>query len=410
MEQPTTETTYSCETLQDLAIFVDSSKNMHDIDFLATLRKFFPKFAMKVENKTGMVVFEGQEPPEFTPGRVLLKSSFPHPISGTIIDVESRKILAVQPPTPLPVNTFPANVEIFPVLDGTTVTLYFYEGKWAIATHSGYDVTGFMWIGLSTYKTALTAALARYPEFSFDALCKNCCYTIGFREHNFHPLLADPIAAWLVQKVDVSLLGTNTDAPHIDRRANIGLPLQKPIMITEDEINTACETSLDTFLKHPKKESICYGFIAMKPDGTVLLKESRLRQEIRKHMYNVPREIPGARTRITPQARLAYIVLRAYLLDSKKTSIFLQMFPQFSAKFKAYDLFFARLLTAIIVNATVGQVPVDKNIEALVAYFSDTFGRMNINWNNRDTRSIIGDIVVNPDNLELLFPVIELRV
>jgi hypothetical protein len=152
--------------------------------------------------------------------------------SGLLFDSESWLPLATPPPA---FKLRPANdavnallmadaYDIIRVDDGTVVTLYMWNhpqhGKvWGMASNNGYDVSSLYWMGPMTYAEVFyDLAMRRYPEFvsqtgmgiartgkstrlTFTKLDPGFSYTVGFRHHNFHPVVEDPERMWSIQSL-----------------------------------------------------------------------------------------------------------------------------------------------------------------------------------------------------------------
>ena len=114
--------------------------------------------------------------------------------------------------------------DIIRVDDGTVVTLYKWNhpqhgSVWGMASNNGYDVSSLYWMGPMTYAEVFyDLALRRYPEFvaqtgmaiartgkstrlTFTKLDPSFSYTVGFRHHNFHPVVEDPERMWSIQSL-----------------------------------------------------------------------------------------------------------------------------------------------------------------------------------------------------------------
>jgi len=152
--------------------------------------------------------------------------------SGLLFDSESWLPLATPPPAfKLRPATDAVNAllvadayDIIRVDDGTVVTLYKWNhpqhGKvWGMASNNGYDVSSLYWMGPMTYAEVFyDLAVRRYPEFvtqtgmgitrtgkstrlTFTKLDPSFSYTVGFRHHNFHPVVEDPERMWSIQSL-----------------------------------------------------------------------------------------------------------------------------------------------------------------------------------------------------------------
>lgn len=264
--------------------------------------------------------------------------------NGVILSYPTWDILAMPPKKFNPrFRLKDVNLEdykVFEIKDGTCCTLYYSSG-WTMGSANGFDVSDYRWMGETTYLDALSEVLNSYPEFSFDKLDKTKSYTIGFRHHSFHPLIADPQSAWFVQSYDqvTGTISTDTD---------IGIPIQSPVVITMEVLTEKNTTAMANYLTTERTgvPVIHYGYF-LRTSGTTsdLMVESELLKQVRCMIYNLPKGKYG--TVLTHQNRLEYTVLRAYLsLGTKFT--FINLFPQFKTQYCVYDEFFKKLVAQVI--------------------------------------------------------------
>ena len=133
--------------------------------------------------------------------------------NGLILDIGSHAIVCV-PPRILSTmyNTQAVNeglrndiYRIYKVLDGTIVTIYWYE-KWHIATYRGIYMENVTWHGKKTYREIFDNLLAdvglTWDEFvgMFD---KKLCYTYGFKHEEYHAFPDFKTRLWFVQSTVV---------------------------------------------------------------------------------------------------------------------------------------------------------------------------------------------------------------
>jgi hypothetical protein len=253
----------------------------------------------------------------------------------------------------------------------------------------------YCWIGSTTYNQVLNAILSEFPDFSYDKLDKHKSYTIGFRHSEFHPLNDTKTPhAWFIQSADLSSL-------EIKNNENIGLPIQQALSwnyILSSQMNSSINLSNDNVLStqgssHPTQGSvnftqgslptnklplaheasarvreilintsntaltkyletgnkeIHYGYIfrsktGRSPDLTV---ESELLKHIRQLVYNLPKPFNTILT-INELNRMDYVVLRAFM-NPEYAYEFIQLFPQFRAKYNEYTTFFENFTQLII--------------------------------------------------------------
>lgn len=328
--------------------------------------------------------------------------------NGVVLGLPNWTLLSY--PAPMARNTYRVadvirsfgKYSIYEVKDGTVVTLYWYEPqqKWCMSSTNGYDVSNHTWMGPRTYSETLHLILQKY-NFNFKNLNKSHCYCIGFRHHEFHPLLKDPQCAWIVQVCNVS--DANTAAPRITLVSDeIGLPVQRPVVATTRDVFPAEDRSLIDYFKsieNAGEPHIHYGFVLRAADDNILV-ESKLLQRIRQIMYNIPYDKKKSSAGISSENRLNYVVLRAYL-SKRDRNLFLNLFPQFIGKFKHYDSVFSKLANRIIALIRDKTSTSDSSLEDLAKKMTQNIESTHrLNVMEPATYNIIMDIITSSDYLE----------
>jgi hypothetical protein len=379
-----------------------------------------------------------------------LTSELARQLNGMVLQYPGWKVLSV--PSPMLNYKFKqsdvvknlSNYDIFPVVDGTVVTLYWYdvENKWKLSTTNGYDVTDFKWLTSKTYFEAFMELAAGYPEFSLARLDTNCCYTIGIRHHDFQPLLADPQRIWFIRSCNVSLLNNITviraniaalmsqpaniiqssknNVPILVTTTNvdIGLPIQTPIIFPPEASATNIfnsmldknEKSVEEFTKTGDIRPLPhYGYFlrpkVQRVDLCDILIESPVLSMIRKSLYNFPKKRHTGETELTHENRIEYATLRAYLSNKLKYP-FIMFYPQYAPLYKKYDSIFNRVAARIVALAKKNpgdKKPVDKIVETIAQRFYDNLKKQGINILNADGLGIAMDTVIDRRYLEMYF-------
>jgi hypothetical protein len=406
--------------------------------------------------------------------------------NGVVLDARTWRVLAIPP---CAFNSHPRASDVDPLLaddlfdvirvdDGTVVTLYHWMhptngGTWALASSNGYDVSSLHWIGPLTYaEVFFDLAQRAYPKFgaatgmtllrgatgettlNFASLATDRCYTIGFRHHNFHPLLADPERMWQIQCTDLSgpiPVTLYTDGlpvipaqfvyapPDLCRLASLAaeaLGKSGTISSGKDDarprpLSVAGLAALGTKalakaklyvagcwlngrLEAETGESlpveIDYGFILRSKDRKLtngfsdFLIETPLLCRVRKIAYErAPRAL---RNEITADDRFEYNALRAFLTSTERAD-FADLYPQWQPKFRAYESFVNSVLDLTIhalrqqaMAPTSRDPALNTPIGRLVKAFIDHI-RANemdvLSPFDKNTASIIRDYVVNPE-------------
>ncbi len=245
-----------------------------------------------------------------------------------------------------------SDYKVYEIKDGTCCTLYWHDltSQWTLGSTNGFDVGEYRWMGLTTYWEALCEVLKLYPEFSFDNLSKSKSYTIGFRHHSFHPLVADPQSAWFVQSYDRC-------TQDIDTNENVGIPVQSAVDVSTETMLEKNAAAMSNYLTSVRdgKPVVHYGYflradllrVDLEPEIILsdIMIESELLKQIRLMIYNLPKGKFG--TVLTCQNRMEYTVLRAYLSCFTKFT-FINLFPQFTQQYCVYDEFFKKLTAKVI--------------------------------------------------------------
>lgn len=324
---------------------------------------------------------------------------------GLLIDARTWRIIAAPPPA---FNLRPAAnavdtllaadaYDIIRVDDGTVVTIYCWNHPkngptWAMATSNGYDVSALYWMGSLTYAEVFIDLVTRlYPEFtaitgaaldkstgetrlSFKNLDPAFSYTIGFRHHNFHPMISDPERMWLIQAVKSS----ESMLPVVVPMSLPGIPVQEVYShetlamqmgvptLTLAHIRAVGATSFETAVAHiggvavasPAYLALNYGYIlrlrpteilspqaiaavAAFPDHAHVLVETPLLTRVRRLIYErAPRAV---RDSITSIERHSYNAMRAYLMPEEQRD-YLRLFPSWTQRFNEFGKFVGNVI------------------------------------------------------------------
>lgn len=302
--------------------------------------------------------------------------------NGVVIDTNTWRILALPPPQHVSSGIIGKKInyllkkgtfDVIPIQDGTIVTLYSWEHptegrKWAISSSRGYDVSSFTWSGPLTYAEILDDLFSRlYPEFkeqtgmkllrdgkkthlSFANLDHTRSYTIGFRHHNFHPLLKDPERIWQVHSANLSCI-----FPTISYQIGLPvIPFQRALQnvdggITFDELVGTSKNSVDNAKKYitskysaddtSPQEKFVYGWLLRTRQPTKypnFIIRSYLLNTVRRLIYkDIPRTL---KQNVSPLHRLEFITLSQYFReDTRDYKIFTALFPHLYKRVSTYQ-------------------------------------------------------------------------
>src|SRR3989344_573417 len=341
-----------------------------------------------------------------------------HQANGLIIDTNEWRILAASTPMINPKQDLKFvrrnfnKYKVYPIFDGTVITLYHWQSQWHIGSSHGVDMSEYKWTGPKTYREMFDELLVT-TTLTLDKLDKTKCYIVGFRHHNMHPYLMDPQKIWFINAykfVDDEIISVYNE--ELQLFADTGIMIQQPITIKFDDMMSLAKDAL------PK--GLCnYGYILRAPfdecgENSNILIESSLMYKIRKLMYNMPKpcdrvgQIP-----IDNTTRQNYLCLRAYL-DYNSRAIFIKLFPQFSQHYAEYKLFIERLVNRILQcyrnkytqSKVLGGEQTMKKESAIIDRLAQVFvmhirNKERINPYDNITRDILIDYVTNPNYIAL---------
>jgi hypothetical protein len=394
--------------------------------------------------------------------------------SGLLLDSATWLPLATPPPA---FNLRPATravdallaagaYDIIRVDDGTVITLYQWSHPrvgelWGMASNNGYDVSSLHWMGSKTYAEVFyDLAMRRYPEFAaatgmkvsrvgkttrltFSGLDPNYSYTIGFRHHNFHPVVEDPERMWSIQSLPnyARRAAAPADTP-IAPPPTLAIPAQAVIepgrlaselgveQLTLAHLRTAGVCAFETAIAHisgaarvfPADLAFNYGYIlrvrpterlpegaaavvAAFPDHDHVLVETPLLTRIRRIVYErAPRTV---RDRLTADERQQFSALRAFLTQDRRD--FLLIFPAWASRFATFEKFTSAVVGEAIhilrqrIRTPPSRDPRPSSMaghiaQALLNHISKT---MALTAPHRDAESILRDLIIVPENAYL---------
>jgi hypothetical protein len=267
--------------------------------------------------------------------------------SGTIMGVRDGKMKAVAVhPQPTQFRFKRKQVEqavrrhtsqIVEANDGTTVTLYWFDGEWVISTYRGYRVNDFIWFGDLTYQQVLDEVFAKYDGFSYESLQKTHCYTIGFRHPSFHPFqVNEGPSAWFIRSVDMQAFRNNEMV--VSRNTDIGIPVQKKVHLSANALFSRSAKAYDDYVGGGQPN---YGYIVIDRDVNYYI-ESSLMRHIRSTFYsnrfkNLDSEID----------KKVYSVVSSYL-HKRNHEVIKNLFPQYDSLYDKLDLTATRVIDEVV--------------------------------------------------------------
>lgn len=277
---------------------------------------------------------------------------FTRQCGGVVVEYGTSKILAYPPKPSNPRHKFSKNMDlsqynVYQINDGTTVTLYHYDDKWQVSSLNGYSVGALVWAGTKTFKQVLTECLTTCPNFDWDRLDTNKCYTVGFRHPEYHPFNPNK-KVWFIQSVDLSSQNVEEFVPNYED--DIGIPLQPKVEITIEQL---IDNIKNAGFNYIREGTVDMGYILRPADPANdidhILLESSLLKYIKKFVYNdrSGRLNPREETYVGANNRIIYIALKAYL-DVNDHYVFKSLFSQHVDLYDQFNEFIEKLMDALL--------------------------------------------------------------
>ena len=342
--------------------------------------------------------------------RFLLPSSeglFSSIIIGINRNKRNYKILSVMPEHIKYVDgmlddvIFGKNTTVTLADDGTIFNLYYYNGRWQIGSRNGYSIGKYQCVDNKTYREIIDDVLSLYPEFQYNRLNKNKCYTLGFRHSDFHQFVENNDSqfinarAWFVQSVDIKKLNNGEIA--IANKETIGLPYQSNIIFeNKEQLLNSAKTAMVDYIANNNHTN--YGYII----GSVYV-ESSLMKNIRKMFYE---DISNNRTNIKRYRLLTHA------LTSEDRELYTVLTGTDNTVFKEIDNKLSILYEAAVVIYNCIKNKVNKRTysvftlpQLLYSYINKNFSK----YNGETHEELINSIkqqMIKPRNREFLYGII----
>lgn len=326
--------------------------------------------------------------------------------NGAVVLFPEWKLLSLMPsipatqPSEKELKTGLSKYEIYPLLDGTIVTYYHYNGEWIPSTANSANCNNLTWIGECDYAHALAELFAAHPEFKFGRMKKDRCYTFVFKHSDFHPFSAESPRITFIQSRSL------TNLADISRTEDIGVPICAPVNITGEQMISKNAAALSLYEKTRNVANICYGYIlrAKNPDiACDYIVESTLMTYIRKVAYDLPLVSSSPLTLNRPIHRVHYYILRAILVHDFNVH-FLNIFPQYEKMWDWCENLLVRLTKKVIAMHAGGpREGVTPTVEESTArMLMEKIRPENVNINSAQTMGIISDLVRDHRNLDII--------
>jgi len=280
---------------------------------------------------------------------------------GSIVNIGTEKmdLLSYMQPGPIKLvdNEFAritrsfGKYDIYPISNGTTMGLYWYNDAWVIRTMNGFDVGEYKWDGGRTYQSVFDEVMSGYKEFSMERLEKNKCYTIGIQHSEFHIFKEgrseDIKRAWFIQSVDVRKVTEQKGSfvNTISKTDDIGIPIQVPIVnMSMRDIMTKKSNAYKTYTETGE---VFYGVLLVSPYESITI-QSDLFENIIDMFYT---NYLNKNIKAGGYSRQKYLTLNTFLhTNLSKLERFEYLFPQFDTTILRFKNITNELVEAMIKN------------------------------------------------------------
>jgi hypothetical protein len=421
------------------------------VDFIANLpdRKFdtvrSELFKLGINTKYESLHPSDNDSGSSQPRRMLLyitnyagRSLFKDLCNGIILDIDTWKPIMVPPPhikhLPAQKNMDVKDYDVYPIIDGTTINIYKFNGKWRIATSKGWDVghitftnTGWTYMRLFEDVIKKVAGINSFDEFterldesfsySFIITCgdihlywkirtPNCAIAFIMRcnlaNFNREYKWGDEKLAHLIPSQEA--LPQDSIPPigilySLYSDADITNKSYKKALLTSDAALTSlhekCKFGL-IFRSRNLSKTGDQSFACLKSPLYLTLDRCLYKH----HIYS---EIQQSFDREN------FIILRAYLCDK---SAMLQVCPQYADIYSKFDAFVAKLVsnisklytvekTAYVNDVKVQVEPTDNSLEMQFKHHLDSI--LTINVDSVGYEKIIEADIRRPENAVILY-------
>ena len=264
---------------------------------------------------------------------------------------------------------------LYKVYDGTIINLYYYNEEWKISTNKAYDANNLIFINNKTYKDILLEILTHYPEFSFDSLDKDKCYTLCMKYYLYHTFIENihknNNKLIFLQSVNMNEFNSNKKLI-INETENIGLPISQQYNINQFDNFSQIINSLNNEITRFKKEKLyqnyepIFGIILRSKNYSNtrnysnILIESNLMSKIRNliynhsftkklNFYNVLDKVNNIMIDKNYYNMMSLISLKVFL-TKKDINLFILLFPEYKPIIKMYESMLKYMTKYLIKN------------------------------------------------------------
>ena len=256
--------------------------------------------------------------------------------------------------------------ELYEAYDGSIVNMYFYEGEWRLSSVKGFDITHLQMFEQLSYKDVFMQIVEnKYPNFKFEGLNINYCYTFCMRYYPYHIFTenrSNRIANTYMNVIQIVNMNTlcveNKDTINIHNSPMFNLklmglfinfPINSKNLSNVNVLMNKCKNALSSYEKAITKNNTVvrplYGYILRSIHPNIpneyqnIFFESSLMKVIRNGIYKDNHEHLR-----NGNYKLLTISL---FLNKRYNSVYKTVFQQFTEEFESLNIIVDTLIHAI---------------------------------------------------------------
>jgi hypothetical protein len=340
--------------------------------------------------------------------------------NGIVYDADNGDILAMPPPVLCKavnrkfLEKHLSEFTIYSASDSSILTLYHDGSSWCISTKHGIDISASKWTSSKSWKELLDEALTKY-NIKIDQLNTDVSYTFALHHPDVHPYLDKPSDVYVI-KMWHQELHSMYNCEYV---ANVPVQTEvvfPPVVECQDAINSSVRSMTNQekvdFMLTASRASLTtsrstnMGYILRCKTNKYIdvYIESFLKQRISNLIYNISNM--EYFERIAPEARMDFIILKAYFKTRYKDHDVLKMFPNWSTKFNAIGKLINEIVDKVLLIYRKSAVNTDDTSDRLAKFFYDEISKKNpVDPFVSDAISIIKDHVLDNRKLQIVWSV-----
>jgi hypothetical protein len=268
--------------------------------------------------------------------------------------------------------------QLYKVYDGTILNLYYYNNEWKISTNKAYDANNLNFVNNKTYKNILDELLDLYPNFSYNNLDINKCYTICIKYTSYHPFIENihfnNNKITFLQSVDMKVFNEKGKL-NINEEEDIGLPISYKYDLNNfKDINIIYSYLSNEIGRYKKEKHLSnyepiFGIILRSnnfsntKDYSNILLESNLMSKIRNLIYNHTftkklnfyNVLDKSNNMIIDKNyyNMLNLISLKIFLTKKDLNLFILLFPDYKPVIKMYDYLLKYMTRYLIKNYNI---------------------------------------------------------